>query len=74
MGETTQTRIIEGEELTNKLLRTAGLLLSIFAVLMVVTYFYLLIRRWLLITDAILEGYGSGGFLNRSELLTNKDL
>jgi hypothetical protein len=74
LRETTQLRIVKGEESTNRLHRTASLLLAIFTILMVVTFLFLITRRWLLIIDAILEGYGSGGFLNRSELLTNKDL
>ncbi|NHJ05356.1 MAG: hypothetical protein EAX90_11065 [Candidatus Heimdallarchaeota archaeon] len=61
-------------ELANKRLKIASLLLTIFTSLMVITYIFLLFRRFLLITDAILEGYGSGGFLNRDELLTNSDL
>lgn len=62
------------DELANKRLKVASLLLTIFTSLMVFTFIFLLFRRWLLITDVILEGYGSGGFLNRDELLTNKDL
>jgi len=61
-------------ELANKRLKVASLLLTIFTSLMVFTYIFLLFRRFLLIADAIFEGYGSGGFLNRGELLTNKDL
>ncbi|NHJ85831.1 MAG: hypothetical protein FK734_10240 [Asgard group archaeon] len=58
-------------KLFNKNLREQ---LIIFSILAALPFIYYVIRRVLLITDASLEHYGSGGFLNRSIQLTNQDI
>lgn len=73
MEKVVESRVMNGKEKKNTL-NSAKTILSVFAYIMVVTYVYLIIRRWILITDASLEAYGSGGFINRSILLSNKDI
>lgn len=73
MGKEVESRMLVDEK-TKKRLKTANLILPLSTTIMIITYIYLLVRRWILIIDASLEAYGPGGFLDRNVLLTNKDI
>ena len=59
-------------EINNKRLTYSKYILTWSAIIIALCFLYYIIRRWILITDATLTFFGSGGFLNRSNLLENE--